>query len=68
MTGTAATRALRANGFAGLIIGMTGDPAGCPERSEFEAAGLDGCLDKDTKAMNFLLGLLKDIACTANGR
>ncbi|KAJ1628544.1 hypothetical protein T492DRAFT_146592 [Pavlovales sp. CCMP2436] len=46
MSGEQATRALRVAGFAGVIIGMTGDPAGCAERDAFEAAGLTSCVDK----------------------
>lgn len=48
MDGTEATAQLRAMGFAGLIIGMTGDPVGCDERELFEKSGLDACVDKDT--------------------
>mmetsp|Transcript_28726 Transcript_28726/g.65893 ORF Transcript_28726/g.65893 Transcript_28726/m.65893 type:complete len:294 (-) Transcript_28726:119-1000(-) len=47
LTGEKATRALRAGGFEGLIVGMTGDPKGCFERDNFEAAGLNFCVDKD---------------------
>ncbi|KAJ1615613.1 hypothetical protein T492DRAFT_1112578, partial [Pavlovales sp. CCMP2436] len=47
LTGEKATRALRAGGFEGLIVGMTGDPKGCSERDDFEAAGLNFCVDKD---------------------
>ncbi|KAJ1629731.1 hypothetical protein T492DRAFT_1009021 [Pavlovales sp. CCMP2436] len=47
LTGEKATRALRAGGFEGLIVGMTGDPKGCSERDEFEAAGLTFFVDKD---------------------
>ncbi|KAJ1625402.1 hypothetical protein T492DRAFT_910932 [Pavlovales sp. CCMP2436] len=48
LTGEKATRALRAGGFEGVIVGMTGDPKGCSERDDFEAAGLSFCFDKDT--------------------
>jgi len=48
MNGSEATRRIRAHGFKGLIVGMTGDPSGCTERDDFEAAGLNACCDKDT--------------------
>eukprot|EP00302_Diacronema_sp_CCMP2436_P044875 CAMPEP_0180058042 /NCGR_PEP_ID=MMETSP0985-20121206/4802_1 /TAXON_ID=483367 /ORGANISM="non described non described, Strain CCMP 2436" /LENGTH=457 /DNA_ID=CAMNT_0021987981 /DNA_START=1 /DNA_END=1372 /DNA_ORIENTATION=- len=47
LTGEKATRALRAGGFEGVIVGMTGDPKGCSERDDFEGAGLSFCVDKD---------------------
>jgi len=58
LTGTKATLALRENGFEGIIIGMTGDPAGCSERSEFEAAGLNAVVDKDNAGMKYLSSVL----------
>jgi hypothetical protein len=30
---------------------MTGDPSGCPEREEFEASGLNECVDKDSQGI-----------------
>ncbi|KAJ1638424.1 hypothetical protein T492DRAFT_833704 [Pavlovales sp. CCMP2436] len=48
LTGEMATRQLRASGYTGTIIGMTGDPSGCHERSAFEVSGLNICVDKDT--------------------
>ncbi|KAJ1633818.1 hypothetical protein T492DRAFT_978194 [Pavlovales sp. CCMP2436] len=48
LTGEKATRALRAGGFEGVIIGMTGDSHGCSEGDDFEAARLSFCFDKDT--------------------
>ena len=62
MKGADATRALRAGGCTALIIGMTGDPVGSPERSEFEASGLNACVDKDRKGIEYLIGLLQDMA------
>lgn len=59
MTGAQATRALRAAGFAGLIIGMTGDPAGCTDRDDFEAAGLDECCDKDTPGIERVIARIR---------
>mmetsp|Transcript_24071 Transcript_24071/g.62016 ORF Transcript_24071/g.62016 Transcript_24071/m.62016 type:complete len:819 (+) Transcript_24071:46-2502(+) len=64
MTGTKATLALRENGFEGIIIGMTGDPAGCAERDEFEAAGLNAIVDKDTAAVKYISSVLLSF-CTA---
>jgi hypothetical protein len=51
MCGTETVRKLREGRFDGLIIGMTGDPSGCPDRLEFESAGLDLCVDKDTPGL-----------------
>lgn len=62
MTGEKATRALRAMGYRGMIIGMTGDPIGSPDRSEFEAAGLDACADKDSKAIEYVHGVIRSFA------
>jgi CheY-like chemotaxis protein len=52
--GAATALKLRASGYRGLIIGMTGDPAGCDDRKEFEAAGLDCCTDKNTAGIEEL--------------
>eukprot|EP00306_Pavlova_sp_CCMP459_P015030 CAMPEP_0185201416 /NCGR_PEP_ID=MMETSP1140-20130426/49202_1 /TAXON_ID=298111 /ORGANISM="Pavlova sp., Strain CCMP459" /LENGTH=228 /DNA_ID=CAMNT_0027768803 /DNA_START=15 /DNA_END=701 /DNA_ORIENTATION=- len=49
--GEEATRRLRAIGYRGLVIGMTGDPVGSPDRTAFEAAGLDECTDKTLEGM-----------------
>mmetsp|Transcript_12402 Transcript_12402/g.37129 ORF Transcript_12402/g.37129 Transcript_12402/m.37129 type:complete len:855 (+) Transcript_12402:45-2609(+) len=46
LTGDAATRELRASGFTGKIVGMTGDPIGSQDRASFDEAGLDKCVDK----------------------
>jgi CheY-like chemotaxis protein len=62
MTGEQATRALRSAGYRGVIIGMTGDPTGSADRSEFEAAGLNRCLDKDSKAIEILHGIVRSFA------
>lgn len=58
MDGATATRKLRTAGYEGIIIGMTGDPAGCPERAEFEASGLDCCLDKGSSGVREIIRLL----------
>ena len=62
MTGTAATRTLRTSGYAGMIIGMTGDPKGCPKRREFEASGLNECIDKDSEGISVVMQLLRGMA------
>jgi CheY-like chemotaxis protein len=53
--GAATARALRARGFDGLIIGATGDPVGCDDRDDFEASGVDVCLDKDSAGLEQLV-------------
>mmetsp|Transcript_21133 Transcript_21133/g.54492 ORF Transcript_21133/g.54492 Transcript_21133/m.54492 type:complete len:160 (-) Transcript_21133:92-571(-) len=60
LTGEKATRKLRKAGYKGVIIGMTGDPIGSPDRDDFEAAGLSLCLDKDPAGMQSL----RDIICS----
>jgi len=62
LTGEKATRQLRAGGFKGMIIGMTGDPHGCSERDEFEAAGLSLCVDKDTPGIRRVYQVLGSFA------
>jgi CheY-like chemotaxis protein len=55
MGGAATARVLRRLlGNELLLIGMTGDPPGCVDRNELEAAGLNQCLDKDTAGMQAL--------------
>jgi CheY-like chemotaxis protein len=62
MSGALCARALRASGYAGKIVGLTGDPRGCAERHEFEAAGLNAVLDKSADTIGFLRNMLADIA------
>ncbi|KAJ1624089.1 hypothetical protein T492DRAFT_912042 [Pavlovales sp. CCMP2436] len=62
LTGEKATRALRAGGFEGVIVGMTGDPHGCSERDDFEAAGLSFCFDKDTPGIHHVAQVLGSFA------
>jgi len=62
LSGEKATRALRAGGFKGVIIGMTGDPHGCSERDEFEAAGLSFCVDKDLPGIERVVQVLGSFA------
>lgn len=59
MSGAAATRKLRSNGYSGMIIGVTGDPSGCDDRREFEAAGLNACVDKNMDGMAELAELIR---------
>jgi len=51
MGGTEATARLRTLGFGGVIIGMTGDPSGSPDRIQFEKAGLTRCVDKTPQGL-----------------
>jgi len=46
-------------GYTGLLLGMTGDPSGCDERYDFEASGLDACLDKSSAGMAECVKLMK---------
>jgi len=62
LTGEKATRALRNGGFTGMIVGMTGDPTGSPDRSAFEEAGLDLCVDKDTPGVRRVAELIGGFA------
>jgi len=62
LTGQKATHALRAGGFKGMIVGMTGDPSGCTERDDFEASGLNLCVDKDTNGIRRVSELISSFA------
>lgn len=55
-------RELRAAGFAGAIVGMTGDPKHCDERRAFERAGLTACVDKSRSAAHAVRALLAELA------
>jgi len=50
-----------AAGYAGKIIGMTGDPQGCSERDDFEAAGLNACVDKDSAGVGYIIAMLSEM-------
>lgn len=65
MGGEQTARALRALGFTGMIVGMTGDPRGAPERTAFERAGLDECIDKDTPSVARITELIEGFALPA---
>lgn len=67
LTGAQVARTMRALGFGGPIVGMTGDPAGCKDRAEFEAAGLDVCLDKGTQSVRRVKQMLIDLGAALCG-
>lgn len=58
LSGARTTRILRERGFTGFVIGMTGDPHGCEDRDEFEASGLDLCVDKAVEGMDTLADII----------
>lgn len=60
MSGAEAIREMRARGFQGTILGITGDPAGSPDRIDFECAGLDLCVDKTTEGMRAIESMLRE--------
>jgi CheY-like chemotaxis protein len=64
-TGAAAAAELRRSGWAGPIVGITGDPKGCEDRNAFEAAGLDMIFDKDSKAVAKLKEYLASFAVSS---
>eukprot|EP00307_Rebecca_sp_RCC1486_P002297 CAMPEP_0119433726 /NCGR_PEP_ID=MMETSP1335-20130426/50115_1 /TAXON_ID=259385 /ORGANISM="Chrysoculter rhomboideus, Strain RCC1486" /LENGTH=113 /DNA_ID=CAMNT_0007459573 /DNA_START=63 /DNA_END=401 /DNA_ORIENTATION=- len=41
---------------------MTGDPQGSQDREDFEASGLDVCVDKDVSGVQAVVTLLQDCA------
>jgi hypothetical protein len=61
LSGTQATQELRKRGFSGKIISMTGDPSGCLDREEFEKAGLDLCVNKDSRGVQLIVCELQQI-------
>ena len=66
MTGAQATRRLREAGFAGHILGMTGDPVGSSDRADFERSGTDCVLDKDHAAMRVLADRIRECAASVH--
>lgn len=60
--GTETTRLLRERGFVNTIIGLTGDPEGSDDRDAFERAGLDACVDKNSKGTDFIVSELRKLA------
>lgn len=60
MGGGDATRAIRQAGFDGTIIGMTGDPLGSSDRTEFEQSGLDDCVDKTPEGLATIEEVIKE--------
>lgn len=67
MDGTQATRALREGGCTSFMIGMTGDPEHCEERTAFLAAGLDLCVDKDGAGTAAIAQALRRYATPESG-
>jgi len=61
-TGREAVRELRAVGYTSMVVGMTGDPSGCADRDDFEAAGLNACVSKDTAGVHRLSGIIDSLA------
>ncbi|KAJ1634238.1 hypothetical protein T492DRAFT_1142322, partial [Pavlovales sp. CCMP2436] len=49
---------IRARGEPMLVVGMTGDPVGCEDRLDFEAAGLDLCLEKNAEGTAALVDVI----------
>lgn len=72
LTGAQAIRELRKLGCNTYILGMTGDPSGCPERTDFEASGANKVVDKSADGMDVLDQLLRAFALpsvrTADGQ
>jgi hypothetical protein len=62
MIGAEATRVLRASGFKGVIMCMTGDPSGCAERQDFESSGTDACVNKDREGIRAVIEQLTSMA------
>jgi CheY-like chemotaxis protein len=62
MSGSNATRAIRAAGYTGKIVGVTGGVRSCPERLEFDASGLDESVDKDSKGVARIREIIAEIA------
>jgi len=58
LTGEQTARRLRAAGYTGVIIGITGDPVGSPERANFASAGLNACVDKDTHGTKYVMRVI----------
>lgn len=67
MNGTETARRLREAGYSGTIIGMTGDPSGCHERTAFEGSGIDVCVNKDSAGMSFVVETLRSMTSAEAG-
>jgi len=64
MGGTEAGRRMREAGFTKVIIGITGDPEGSPERDGFQdAGGLDECVDKSLTGMQIIEDYIRMQLC-----
>lgn len=59
MSGAELARTLRIVGYVGLLLGVTGDPAGCAERAEFETSGVNACVDKDSDGIVSLVAHIR---------
>lgn len=62
MSGAQCSRSLRKAGYAGKVIGLSGDPEGSPERRDFEAAGCNAVMRKDAKGLEAVAGLVHAFA------
>jgi len=70
MGGAETGAAMRQAGFTGVMIGITGDPEGSPERDNFrDRAGLDECVDKTQAGMQLIENhILSQLGRTSEGR
>mmetsp|Transcript_9552 Transcript_9552/g.28277 ORF Transcript_9552/g.28277 Transcript_9552/m.28277 type:complete len:832 (+) Transcript_9552:40-2535(+) len=66
--GSEATRRLREMGFSGVIVGMTGDVVGCPDRVAFAESGLSVCVDKTLEGMDEVATLIDQALLRAGGQ
>jgi len=64
VSGKEAVKALRDRGFKGMIVGITGHAEGSDERNDFEAVGLDACVEKDSTGSEKVVELLKQAMAT----
>jgi len=67
MGGRETVARLREGGYFGVIVGMTGDPVGSEDRTAFEAAGLDLCVDKTSTGLQALVRELDRIRRRSRG-
>jgi len=68
LDGVECCRRLRQLGFLDqIIIGMTGDPIGSPDRAAFEAAGLNACVDKTMDGLEAVQAQVESLVQAATG-
>jgi len=76
MSGATATATIRQGEFSAvtngtqpgtLIVGCTGDPPSSEDRREFEAAGLDECVDKDSAGLERIIERLRLLILAREG-